>query len=142
MALRTYPFLITLAALLLAIGTGLGAIASHALGATLDANALHAFETAVDYQLIHSVGLLAVAIFGMREAGSRLLLIAACLIAVGILLFCGGVYASSLDGPSLIARLAPTGGVALILGWGLVATAVVLAATAKPERTKPERKRD
>lgn len=133
MASRIYSVLIALAALLLALGTGLGAIASHALGTALDADALHSFETAVDYQLIHAVGLLAVSIYGLRRTDSRLLLIAACLIAAGILLFCGGVYVSSLDGPRLLARLAPTGGVALMLGWVLVALAVTLTATDRPE---------
>ena len=121
MAIR---LLIAAGALLLAVATALGAIASHALGASLDAAALHSFETAVEYQFVHSLGLLAVAILAERQA-SRPLLIGAALLIVGILLFCGGVYASSLDGPRWLAGLAPTGGVSLIAAWVVVAFAVV-----------------
>ena len=117
------------AALLLALATALGAIASHALGGSLDADALHSFETAVQYQFIHSLGLLAVAILAERRP-SRPLLLGASLLLTGILLFCGGVYASSLDGPRWIARLAPAGGVILIAGWLLAAVALLLAALA------------
>jgi uncharacterized membrane protein YgdD (TMEM256/DUF423 family) len=117
--------LIALAALLLAIATALGAVASHALEGTLSADALHAFETAVEYQFIHSLGVLAIAIHAARHGASRTLGIAVMLLLVGILLFCGGVYVSSLDGPPLIARMAPTGGVSLIAGWLLVSFAAL-----------------
>jgi uncharacterized membrane protein YgdD (TMEM256/DUF423 family) len=117
--------LMAFAALLLAVATALGAVASHALEGSLGPEALHSFETAVEYQFIHSLGLLAVAIYAERHAESKALRIAATLLLVGILLFCGGVYASSLDGPRLIARMAPTGGVSLIAGWLLVAFAVL-----------------
>jgi uncharacterized membrane protein YgdD (TMEM256/DUF423 family) len=109
------------AALLLAIATALGAVASHALEGRLDADALHSLGTAVDYQFIHSLGLLTLAIYAAGQKTSKPLGLAALLLLAGILLFCGGVYASSLDGPGWIARLAPTGGVSLIAGWLLVA---------------------
>ena len=111
-------------ALLLALATALGAIASHALGGTLDAGALHSFETAVEYQFIHSLGLLVAAILLERQP-SKPLFIGAALLLVGILFFCGGVYASSLDGPRWIARLAPTGGVSLIVAWLVIAFAAL-----------------
>lgn len=116
--------LIALAALLLAVGTALGAIASHALDASLDARALETFETAVEYQFVHSLGLLAVSIYAERHPDTRLLALAGLLLAVGIVLFCGGVYTSSLDGPEWISSLAPAGGISLILGWLVAAGAV------------------
>jgi len=109
--------LVALAALLLATATALGAVASHALGHSLSADALASFETGVDYQFVHALGLLAVATYGRQRADAPLLSVAALLLLVGIALFCGGVYASSLDGPRWIAQLAPTGGISLILGW-------------------------
>jgi uncharacterized membrane protein YgdD (TMEM256/DUF423 family) len=117
--------LMAAAALLLAVATALGAVASHALEGRLDAEALHAFGTAVDYQFVHSLGLLALAIYAAGQKPSKALGLAALLLLAGILLFCGGVYASSLDGPRWIARLAPTGGVSLIAGWLLVAIALL-----------------
>jgi uncharacterized membrane protein YgdD (TMEM256/DUF423 family) len=116
--------LIATGALLLALATALGAIASHALAGTVDVDALHSFETAVEYQFIHSLGLLAVGTLAERQP-SKLLFAGAVLLLAGILLFCGGVYASSLDGPRWIARLAPTGGVSLIAAWLVVAFAVL-----------------
>lgn len=128
MEFRLTRTLIAFAALLLAVATALGAVASHALA--LDPDALHSFETAVEYQFIHSLGLLAVSMLAERQPGSATLRIAALLLLVGILLFCGGVYASSLDGPQLIASMAPTGGIALIAGWLLVAFGVLRSAFA------------
>jgi uncharacterized membrane protein YgdD (TMEM256/DUF423 family) len=117
--------LIAIAALLLAIATALGAIASHALDSVLDAGALRAFETAVDYQFVHALGLAMLALYAERQAASTLFVLAAALLTCGILLFCGGVYASSLDGPGWIAGLAPTGGLALIAGWLVVGITVL-----------------
>jgi uncharacterized membrane protein YgdD (TMEM256/DUF423 family) len=84
----------------------------------------------VEYQFIHSLGLLAVAILAERHP-SQALVAAAALLLVGILLFCGGVYASSLDGPRWIAGMAPTGGVSLIVGWLVFAVAVLHQASRK-----------
>jgi uncharacterized membrane protein YgdD (TMEM256/DUF423 family) len=116
--------LIALAALLLATATALGAVASHALNGVLDAAALHSFETGVHYQFFHSLGLMGLAIYAERQQPSRLWLLSAGLLSLGVLLFCGGVYASSLGGPALLARLAPTGGVALITGWLTIAVSL------------------
>jgi uncharacterized membrane protein YgdD (TMEM256/DUF423 family) len=124
MSMTPVRLLMATTALLLAAATALGAIGSHAFAGSLDPDALHAFETAVEYQFIHALGLLAIALYLERQP-SRLLGAAAMLLLAGILLFCGGVYASSLDGPRWIARLAPTGGVSLIAGWLLVAFAVI-----------------
>ena len=124
-------WLIALAALLLAAATGLGAVASHGLAAILDAAALHSFETAVSYQFIHSLGLIAIAIYGERHPTTKALSVAALLLLAGIVLFCGGVYASSLDGPDWIAALAPTGGVSLIVGWLVVGFAALRQLSSK-----------
>jgi uncharacterized membrane protein YgdD (TMEM256/DUF423 family) len=125
--------LIALAALLLALATALGAVASHALDGALDARALHSFETAVQYQFVHALGLLAIAIYGGRPGQSQLWLVPAALLAVGALFFCGGVYTSSLGGPPWIVSLAPVGGVALIVGW--LAVAVVACLPAASDRS-------
>jgi uncharacterized membrane protein YgdD (TMEM256/DUF423 family) len=119
--------LIALAALLMAVATGLGAYASHGLDSVLDARALGSFETAVQYQFIHSLGLIGIAIFGERHRDRRWLALAGLLLTVGILLFCGGVYASSLDGPDWLAGFAPAGGISLIAGWLVVVIAIAIA---------------
>jgi uncharacterized membrane protein YgdD (TMEM256/DUF423 family) len=116
---------IGVAALLLALATALGAAGSHALGSALDADALTSFMTAVEYQFIHALGLMGLAIHAERRPEGRLLTLAALLLLVGIALFCGGVYASSLGGPRWISGPAPAGGISLIVGWLVVAASVL-----------------
>jgi uncharacterized membrane protein YgdD (TMEM256/DUF423 family) len=131
MTIKLARWLIAIAAVLLAAATGLGAVASHALASVLDPAALHSFETAVDYQFIHSLGLMAIAIYGERHPAAKALNAAAILLLAGIILFCGGVYTSSLDGPGWIAGLAPTGGVSLIVAWLVVGFAALRQLTRK-----------
>jgi len=119
--------LMAFACLLLAVATALAAVASHALGARLDPQALQSFETAVEFQFIHALGLMALAAYGQRAARSRLWPIAAWLLVIGIALFCGGVYASSLGGPRPITALAPAGGIALMAGWVVAASGAWIA---------------
>jgi uncharacterized membrane protein YgdD (TMEM256/DUF423 family) len=124
MTTTTARALFAFAAVLMAIATGLGAYASHGLDTVLDARALGSFETAVEYQFIHSLGLIGVAIYGERHREAHWLSLAGLLLSVGIVLFCGGVYTSSFDGPSWFSSLAPTGGISLIAGWLVVAITI------------------
>ena len=125
MTTRPENLLMALAALFIAVATGLGAYASHGLDAVLDADSLGTFETAIRYQFFHSLGLIGICTLAERRRRRKLLLAAGAVIAVGIALFCGGVYAASLDGPGWIRSLAPTGGTSLIAGWLVVAFAFV-----------------
>ncbi len=116
--------LIAVAALLMALATGLGAYASHGLDVILEPAALSSFKTAVDYQFFHSLGLIGIALFGERHPEVKGLILAAGLLLLGVLLFCGGVYVSSLDGPGMLVHLAPVGGISLIVGWLVVAVGI------------------
>lgn len=125
MSQKLSRLMLAVAALLLASATALGAIASHALDGALTPDALASFATAVDYQFFHSLGLIAIAIHAERHPQARSLLVAALALLAGIVLFCGGVYTSSLDGPGWIANLAPVGGISLMMGWVIVAIGAV-----------------
>lgn len=125
MTLKPETLLTATAAFLIAIATGLGAYASHGLDTVLDAGALESLRTGIDYQFFHSLGLIGICLILGRQQHNKLLLAACTLIAAGIVLFCGGVYASSLEGPDWISSLAPVGGIGLIAGWLLVAFAVL-----------------
>lgn len=113
------------AALLVAAATGIGAWESHAAAAMLDAGAQRSLATAVDYQFFHALGLLGVALLIGLRPDARLAKLGALILLGGIVLFCGGVYSSSLGGPGWIASLAPVGGMGLILGWLVVAVAAL-----------------
>lgn len=111
--------LLCLAGLSLLVATIAGALASHALTG-LDPRKLHSFEIAVQFQFFHGLGLLVIALLLARH---RILLIrlTAWLLVAGTVLFCGGIYATSLGAPSLIGLAAPVGGVAFMAAWVLLA---------------------
>lgn len=99
-----------------ALGVLVGAFGAHALGDTLDATALATWQTAVDYQFRHALALLATGILVTRHA-SRAGTIAAIAFIVGIVLFCGSLYALALGSARIIGMITPFGGLAFIIGW-------------------------
>ena len=108
------------AAVLGLTGVGLGAFGAHALEGLLEASGrVETWETAVLYQLVHAVALLALA--GLRPlrhaAGARWV---ARLWAGGSLVFSGSLYLLCLSGQTWLGAVTPLGGLALLLGWGLV----------------------
>jgi uncharacterized membrane protein YgdD (TMEM256/DUF423 family) len=116
--------LIALAALLLAVATLVGALGAHVLSARLAADRFSIFETAVLYQFFHGLGLLAVGVLAINY-GSRLLHVAGALLGVGIVLFSGSLYLLLAGVPRVLGVLTPLGGLCRILGWLLVALAVL-----------------
>ena len=100
-----------------------GAVGSHVL-TSLDERSLHSFETAVQFQFFHGLALIALVLVGLRGIGGRWLWLAAWLIAVGTLLFCGSIYAKTFGAPPGIVGAAPYGGVAIMLGWLVFAGSV------------------
>jgi uncharacterized membrane protein YgdD (TMEM256/DUF423 family) len=111
------------AAASLLIATMLGAYASHGLTA-MEPRALGTVQTAVAFQFYHGLGLLAVALLQGRAA-SRTLQAAGWMFVAGTVLFCGGIYVSSLLGSSAASAVTPFGGSAFIIGWLLLLTAVL-----------------
>ena len=103
------------AALLGAIGVGLGAFGAHGLEDSLTTRQLEVWTTAVDYHLIHAVALLAVALYG--RAVDRGITWPAAAFATGIALFSGSLYVLALDGPRWLGPVTPIGGVAFLVGW-------------------------
>lgn len=72
----------------------------------------------------HALALLACGLWAPR--GGRLADAAGAAFTLGLLLFCGAVYALALGGVSL-GMLAPTGGTLLMLGWALLAVSALRA---------------
>jgi uncharacterized membrane protein YgdD (TMEM256/DUF423 family) len=111
------------AALLLALATLVGALASHALKARLSADRLAVLQTAVYYQFFHALGLLGIGL-ALERWGSRALLVAARLVLSGVLLFCGSLYLLLAGAPRVFGVLTPLGGLCLIAGWCAAAWAL------------------
>jgi uncharacterized membrane protein YgdD (TMEM256/DUF423 family) len=114
---------LVVAGLLLALGTVFGAVGTHALRARLSPDQLSVFETAVRYHFYNALGLLAIGAVAL-SVNPPLLRWATILIALGIVLFSGALYAASLGAPRFIHILPPFGGVCLIVGWVIFAVAI------------------
>lgn len=97
------------AALLGLTAVALGAIAAHAVA---EAQAAQALERASLYQLIHALALL----YASGLPG-KVALLARTFLLAGIVLFCGSIELKYLFAVKQATALAPTGGVALMLGW-------------------------
>ena len=103
------------AALLGALGVTLGAFGAHGLQTKLSAEQLESWDTAVRYHLLHSVALLALALF---SAGSgRSIQLSGWLFSLGILFFSGSIYLLVLTGQRWLGPVTPLGGLCLIAGW-------------------------
>lgn len=104
------------AALLVAIGIGIGALATHALRNVLAARQLESLGTAVDYQIANAIGLFMVGLL-MRSSSGRALRFVAIALIVGIVCFSGGIYLMLAGAPRLLGFVTPVGGVLLIAAW-------------------------
>lgn len=91
----------------------LGALGAHALAAHVSAQLLGVWQTSVHFQFWHALALLGCALLPRTRAAG----IAAGLFAIGIVLFCGSLYALALGAPHSIGLVTPFGGLAFIAGW-------------------------
>jgi uncharacterized membrane protein YgdD (TMEM256/DUF423 family) len=115
--------LLSAAAASLLLATVAGAVGSHALPFA-DAQALRSFETAVQFQFFHGLGVIAVALVGLAGRGGQLRAVAAWLMLIGTVLFCGSIYARALGVTPGVVAAAPYGGVAFMVGWLAFAVSV------------------
>jgi uncharacterized membrane protein YgdD (TMEM256/DUF423 family) len=115
--------------LLLGALFGLGAVAlsawaAHGAPARLDARAMLALNNGITMQGWHALALVGAALWAERRGGA-LPHVAAAGFALGLLLFCGGAYASALGGVSL-GPVAPLGGITLMAAWGVLAASAAI----------------
>lgn len=92
----------------------LGALGAHALRTTLSPLMLDVWETAVCFQFWHALALAICAVSARRSHAGQL---SALFFALGIVLFCGSLYALALGAPRAIGAVTPLGGLALVAGW-------------------------
>ncbi|MDG4597649.1 MAG: DUF423 domain-containing protein [Candidatus Contendobacter sp.] len=105
----------------------LGAFGAHVLKKTLTPEFMAVYETAVNYHVYHALGLLAVGLLALQLPDSGALRWAGILMAAGLLLFSGSLYALSLSGIRGLGAITPLGGVAFLVAWLLLAVAVIRA---------------
>jgi uncharacterized membrane protein YgdD (TMEM256/DUF423 family) len=133
-------FWIVAGAVLGLLSVALGAFAAHGLEAAGDARAVDLVQTAAHYQSTHALALVACGLLalwaGPGSAATRWAVRAAALFLVGVVLFCGALYGIALAGLPL-GLVAPFGGTAFMVGWGLLALAGArLAETTAPPASK------
>jgi uncharacterized membrane protein YgdD (TMEM256/DUF423 family) len=115
---------IALGALAGLTAVAMAALAAHGLE-SLPPAALQMVRNAIQMHGWHALALLACGLWAPR--GGRLVDCAAAAFAIGLVLFCGAVYALALDGVRL-PMIAPIGGTLLMLGWLLLLVSTVTAA--------------
>jgi uncharacterized membrane protein YgdD (TMEM256/DUF423 family) len=120
---------IIVGSLLAALGVLAGAYAAHGLKARVKANLmsqekLEVFDTAARNQLVHAIALVLVGLAVHAGGSSICSKISGAAFLLGILLFCGWLYANALWGNVAAPLLAPLGGISFVVGW------IALAVTA------------
>jgi len=107
-------------AIALALAVMIGAFGAHGLRGRLDDYSMGIYERAVFYHFIHALGILIVSLTMPNKAGKWV----CALLAAGIVLFSGSLYALALSGNRMLGAITPFGGVSFIAAW------IVLAVTA------------
>ena len=107
-------------ALVALIGVAAGAFGAHGLRPILSDRMMAAFETGVRYHLVHAVGML-VSGLSYSILSLKYFRWAAWSFFIGILLFSGSLYALSITNIPPLGILTPFGGVAFMIGWGILA---------------------
>lgn len=109
------------------LSVAFGAFGAHALKAKLAADMLANFQTGVQYQMMHSLGLIAIGLAASLLPANGHLRRAGWSMFVGIVVFSGSLYVLSITGIKQLGAITPIGGVAFLFGW----LSLVLALRAK-----------
>ncbi|MCP4521300.1 MAG: DUF423 domain-containing protein [Cytophagales bacterium] len=121
----TQKIILFLGSLFAGLGVAIGAFGAHGLKKMLEAsNRMETFETGVKYQMYHAIALLFIGLL-MSKVDSPMLQYAGIAMVAGILIFSGSLYILCLTGVTKWGAVTPIGGLAFIIGWGLVCYTVL-----------------
>lgn len=101
------------------IAVAFAAYAVHGLAGDPPAQALA--QLASQFQLLHALALLAAE--RLAREGRPAARLACALLTLGMVLFCGSLYAKALAGPLAVPLVTPAGGICLLAGWLALAAA-------------------
>jgi uncharacterized membrane protein YgdD (TMEM256/DUF423 family) len=107
------------------LSVALGAFGAHALKSKLSPEMLNVYQTGVQYHMIHSIGLILIALLADKLGNSSMVNVSGWALFIGIVLFSGSLYALSLSGIKVLGAITPLGGVSFLLGWILLAIAAM-----------------
>jgi uncharacterized membrane protein YgdD (TMEM256/DUF423 family) len=104
--------LFRIAATLCFLAVALGAFGAHALKTSLQSSGmLEVWNKAVLYHFLHAIAMVALALHGTGHRAAYFLL------AAGILLFSGSLYALALTNVRWLGAITPLGGLCFLAGW-------------------------
>ena len=109
----------------MALSVVIGAFGAHGLEPRLSERMMKNYQTGVQYHMIHGIGLLIVGLVALKLTSSSLVNGAGWSFLLGIVLFSGSLYAMALTGVTKLGAITPIGGLAFIVGWVLLAIAVM-----------------
>ena len=107
------------------VAVALGAFGAHGLKERLAPEMLAIWKTGVEYHVYHALGLLAAGLLAIHLPGSAPLRASGWLMAAGIVVFSGSLYALALTGVRMLGAVTPLGGLAFLAAWVLFAVAVL-----------------
>jgi len=111
----------------------IGAYATHGLAMQGNPHAVDLADKAARYQIIHGMALVLCGLLTRlpTDIGRRWVHAAGTAFTLGILLFCGTLYTLALT-TLPVAIVAPFGGTAFMIGWGLLAVGALVGGTRIP----------
>ena len=116
-------------AILAGVGVAAGSFGAHGLKAVVEATGrADNWETAVRYCMYHALAVLVVglaAALGRLDAGRTPLLAAGWCFVAGTVVFSGCLAFLAVSGLRFLGAVVPIGGVLFLIGWALLAVAVI-----------------
>jgi uncharacterized membrane protein YgdD (TMEM256/DUF423 family) len=109
-----------------ALAVMIGAFGAHGLKDKLCDQMLTVYKTGVEYHFYHTLALLGIGLLSLHYK-SALLTASGWVMVAGILIFSGSLYALSISGIKILGAITPIGGLCFIMGWILLALAVIKA---------------
>jgi uncharacterized membrane protein YgdD (TMEM256/DUF423 family) len=110
-----------------ALAVMLGAFGAHGLKDKLSEKMLANYMTGVEYHFYHTLALLIVGVIALHYP-TKQLTASGWAFAIGILIFSGSLYVMALTGITKLGAITPIGGLFFIIGWILLAAAVLKSA--------------
>ncbi len=101
-------------------GIVMGAFGAHLLKERLSSEKLSILEIGIRYQIYHALALFVVA-WAISRWPYQSTISVGWLFIMGVLLFSGSLYLIVLTGQRWLGAITPIGGLAMILGWAILA---------------------
>lgn len=118
---RSTRLFLSIACVLIATATALGATGAHILQDILEPDRFDVYRQAVQYQFYQGLGLVVIAALTHVLPASRAVRFAGWAVVAGVFLFSGSIYLTTAGAPRSIAIIAMFGGIAFQLAWWTLA---------------------